>query len=342
MSIKILSVSIAAYNVAETLEDALAPFTKNDIKEYVDVMIINDGSSDDTAAIASRYEAEYPETFRLISKENGGWGSTLNTAIKYAKGKYFKQLDGDDYYSHENLASYISFLKSIDSDLVYTPFVAFDDATKGILKTFGTYCGDYSIFPIGHTIPLNECDNFIPAMHTVTVKTEILRKNHISITEHCFYTDVEFVLKALNSCKDVTFFEKPIYYYRLARDGQSMSQSGVRKHYRDHQKMLYTMLEYCQNQVVDEHIRNIFETRLIGACNMQYIFYFALKCSFSQKKELIDCDTYIKENYPAIYQKIDGAQISFLRKTHFWGYKLVAWQKMRKDRRLRRNIFEGC
>lgn len=342
MNAKILSVSIAAYNVAATLEEALFPFTQNDIKDSVDIMIIDDGSSDDTATIASRYEAEYPETFRLISKENGGWGSTLNTAITHAKGKYFKQLDGDDYFSHENLASYIAFLKSIESDLVYTPFVAFDDATKGIIKTLGTYCGDYSLFPLERAIPLNKCDNFIPAMHTLTVKTEILQKNHISITEHCFYTDVEFVLKTYNYCKDVTFYEKPIYYYRLARNGQSMSQSGVRRHYKDHQKMLYTMLNYYQHQVVDGHIRSIFEARLLGACNMQYIFYFALKCTPSQKKELIDYDTYIKENYPAIYQKLDGAQISFLRKTHFWGYRLVAWQKMRKDKRLRRNIFEGC
>ena len=97
MTEKILSVSIAAYNVQDTLAEALVPFTAEGIREYVDVMIVNDGSNDNTAAIASEYVNQYPDTFRLINKKNGGWGSTLNVGVQEAKGKYLKQLDGDDF-----------------------------------------------------------------------------------------------------------------------------------------------------------------------------------------------------------------------------------------------------
>lgn len=342
MQEKVLSVSIAAYNISSTIKECLAPFLSDGVRELVDVMIVDDGSKDDTAKIAREYQERYPDTFRLISKENGGWGSTLNTGIREAKGKYFKQLDGDDYYSYENLKSFLQFLQSMDADLVYTPFITFDDATGGIIRTLGVYQGDYAFFPLNQIIPLSECEDFIPAMHAITVRTDVLQNSDIMITEHCFYTDVEYVLKSYNLCKTVAFFEKPIYYYRLARNGQSMSQAGVCKHYKDHQKMLMVMLEYYGKCVENSHTKRAFENRLLGACNMQYIFYFALKCTKKQKRELIDYDNYLKDNYPSFYEKLDGKQITFLRKTHFYGYRFVAWQKMRKDKKLKQNIFEGC
>ena len=80
-------------------------------KDELEVLIVDDGSKDDTAEIAKRYEERYPNTFKLVKKENGGWGSTLNKGIEIGTGKYFKQLDGDDYFSHENLDDFILYLK---------------------------------------------------------------------------------------------------------------------------------------------------------------------------------------------------------------------------------------
>ena len=101
------------------------------------------------------------------------------------------------------------------------------------------------------------------------------------------------------------------------------------------------MLEYYRNSVKDDYIRRVFEERLLGACNMQYIFYLALECTAEQKKEFIAFDYYLKNNFSEFYYRLDGKQIRFLRKTHFFGYRLVAWQKMRKDKKLKQNIFEG-
>ena len=235
---KVLSVSIAAYNVEKTLREALFPFTLEKVVDLVDVMIVNDGSNDRTVEIASEYVDKYPDTFRLINKENGGWGSTLNVGIKNARGKYFKQLDGDDYYSLENLYEFLLFLNEADADMVHSPFVTFSDGS-GILREYGVYEGTYDKFPLNRKVLLSECEGFVPAMHSTAILTKVLQSSDIFITEKCFYTDVEFVLKSLNNCETIIFFEKPVYYYRLARNGQSMSQAGVRKHYEDHQKMLF-------------------------------------------------------------------------------------------------------
>ena len=342
MNEKILSISIAAYNVENTLREALEPFKQPGVYEYVDVMIVDDGSKDSTAAIAREYEKAYPETFRLISKENGGWGSTLTVGIQQAKGKYFKQLDGDDYYSHENLRAFIEYLQHVDADLIHSPYVTFEDKTGAILNVLGDFHGEYRFFPRDRVVPMDECVNLLPAMHSLTVRSQILKDNHVTITEHCFYTDVEFILKAFNLSKTVAFFEPPVYYYRLARNGQSMSQAGVRKHYRDHQKMLETMLAYYKESVTEPVMKKIFERRLDGVCSMQYVFYFALKCNRKQKKELREYDSFLKREYPDFYERVKGRRIHLLRKMNFNGYWLIAHQQMRKDRRKKQNIFEGC
>lgn len=342
MSEKILSVSVAAYNVADTLREALDPFTQETVAKRVDVMIVDDGSKDETAKIASEYEAKYPGTFRLLSKENGGWGSTLNIGIKAAKGKYFKQLDGDDYYSWENLAAFLDFLEKSDADMVYSPFVTFEDKTGAVLRVLGKYEGTFRFLPLKNTVLLTECENFMPAMHSLTVRSDVLKRKRVTITEHCFYTDVEFVLKSYNLCKTVSFFERPVYYYRLARNGQSMSLGGVRKHYGDHQKMLMKMLSYYEQEVKEPIKKRQIRDRLAAACTMQYIFYMALECTSKQKQELKQFDKELKEKHPYFYEREKGNQVCMLRRTNFAGYWLISQQKMRKDKKLHINIFEGA
>lgn len=336
---KILTVSIAAYNVEETLEEALQPFVTCRHKEALDVLIIDDGSKDRTAAIAAKYEAKDPDVFRLVRKENGGWGSTLNAGMKLARGRYFKQLDGDDYFSKENLDGYLAFLADCSADMVYTPFLTFDDRTGGVLRELGQY--DRHILPLRQTVSLEEITDFVPAMHTLTMRTELLQKCPVRITEHCFYTDVEFVLKCCRFCKTVAYYELPIYYYRLARSGQSMSIEGVRRHYKDHLKMLYTMLDYEKRYIKEASVRRIFQARLSGVCDMQYKFFFALGPSGAVKKEVQQYDTVLKEQYPYYYARTNGKTMRLMRGVHFFGYRFLAAAADRIYQKAKAGIYEG-
>lgn len=335
---KILTVSIAAFNVENTLNDALIPFTKCKYKDMLEILIISDGSTDNTANIAKQFVDKYPNTFRLIEKENGGWGSTLNKGMELGQGKYFKQLDGDDYFSGDNLDEFLTFLQQTEADMVYSPFVTYEDKSGAILREIGVYDN----IPYKVTMPLKEIKNFAPAMHTLTIRMEILKENNIEITEHCFYTDVEFVLKCCNYCNNVTFFDLPIYYYRLARSGQSMSIGGVRKHYEDHLKMLKKMLDYELQEVKRQEIIDIFHIRLNSACEMQYIFFLALQCNAKQRLQLRLFDKDLKDNYPYYYNLISNGAVQFLRKTNFHGYKIVGHLQTLRDKRKKINIFEGC
>ncbi|MBQ9032179.1 MAG: glycosyltransferase [Parasporobacterium sp.] len=323
----------------KTLREALDSFLAPQVQEDVEVLIIDDGSKDSTAAIGREYEEKYPGTYRLISKENGGWGSTLNAAMDAASGRYFKQLDGDDYYFPENLPGFLEFLKGCDADLICSAFGIFEDESGGILSVESRI---REFVDIHKTLDMKEIGNFVPAMHAVTVKTSVLRDAGIRLTEKCFYTDLEFVVKVFNNCRTFAYTELPVYMYRIGRDGQSMSVTGIRKHYREHQQVLLGCLDYWREEVKEPWKKEALRRRLEKACTMQYMFYYALECNRKQKKELIEFDRILLEQYPEFAQEAEGGhRLKLLRKFHFTGYWILGHQNTSKDRKLRRHIFEG-
>ena len=123
---KLLSISIAAYNVENFLKGTLdSLLADEETLAKMEVIVVNDGSKDRTAEIAREYCDRYPESFRLIDKENGGYGSTINSAVRVASGKYFRLLDGDDWYFTENQKGYVEFLEKTEADIVLTPDVEY-------------------------------------------------------------------------------------------------------------------------------------------------------------------------------------------------------------------------
>ena len=83
---KLLTVVIPAYNIEKYEEQCLSSFVKPKALPEIEVLVVNDGSSDRTVEIAEKYVQKYPDIFRVINKENGGHGSTINRGIEEARG----------------------------------------------------------------------------------------------------------------------------------------------------------------------------------------------------------------------------------------------------------------
>ncbi len=108
---KILTVVIPAYNIEKYIENCLDSFVIPEVLEDLEVLIVNDGSKDRSADLAAAYEKRYPNSFRVINKENGGHGSTINRGLLEASGKYFKVVDGDDWVEREAFLRLMDCLK---------------------------------------------------------------------------------------------------------------------------------------------------------------------------------------------------------------------------------------
>ncbi len=232
---KILTISIAAYNVEQYISKAIETcILKSENKNCIEVIVVNDGSNDRTSQIAHSYEVKYPQIVTVIDKENGGYGSTINCSLRYAHGKYFRLLDGDDWFATDTLDVLVSELKQCEEDIVFTDSLCDYGKKKKITKIE---------LPIGKTIKIDDISektNF--QMQNMTYKTSILKNSNIVISEKCFYTDMEFVIMPLPYVKNIRYLDKVLYVYRLNVPTQSVSINGIKKHYKDSQKVLYKLL----------------------------------------------------------------------------------------------------
>ena len=311
---KILSVSIASYNVEKFLDQTLESCLVPEIMDKLEVIIVNDGSKDGTADVAKKYTEMAPGTFVLIDKENGGYGSTVNAGIKAATGKYFRLLDGDDWFDKDGLREFIGILEQADEDMIITRFRRVFEADG---HTEERDEGENIPFVTGTFDQLP--DNSWFTMHAITYRTALLKESNISITEHCFYTDQEYDLLPLRWVNTIRIAPVTVYCYRIGRGEQSVSIPGLEKHYNEQTivlKKLYGVYSdvHKKQTVKDNYIYKYFVKRT----RFQIRTYLVISKSEQHKQELVDFMNYLKAEQPDIYRDL-------IRQSKF--VKLLVWSR---------------
>ena len=144
---------------------------KPELMPQLEVLVINDGSKDNSSAIAYEYETKYPAVFRVIDKENGNYGSCVNRGLAEAQGKYIKVLDADDWFDTNEFENLLKKLSTIDVDMVLTPYCSVDVSGKegGVIaqELLDGKILDFNSFD------KNRISRY--SMHMVTYRTEFLR-----------------------------------------------------------------------------------------------------------------------------------------------------------------------
>ena len=111
---KLLSFAIPCYNSKDYMEHCIESILPGG--DDVEIIIVDDGSKDETAAIADRYAAEYPDIVKAVHQENGGHGEAVNTGLKNATGKYFKVVDSDDWVDLESYKKILDKLREFEQE----------------------------------------------------------------------------------------------------------------------------------------------------------------------------------------------------------------------------------
>lgn len=189
---KLLTISVAVYNGAGTLRRALDSCIVPGNEQY-EVWIIDDGSLDETPAIAETYITRFPAVFRLLRKENGGYGSTIECSLQRAQGKYFRTLDCDDWFEPGSLEKFLRFLTGCDADTVYTDYktVQSEGPSRFYHVCDGMDAGRQYTFA---SLPRSD---LCMEMHSMTFKTQALRRAQIELPHHCSYTDILYTFLGL-------------------------------------------------------------------------------------------------------------------------------------------------
>lgn len=327
---KLLTISIAAYNVEKYIKETLNSLIDERIIGELDIIIVNDGSTDNTYSIAKQFEEKYPESIRVVNKENGGFGSTLNTSIPLAIGKYYKLLDGDDWYDTEELVKFIDILKRNSEDIIITPYVEVINETKEKrVKSFLSEEMDnnkftYTSFP----------DNWRLLTPEICFKTKTIQNKNIKITEKCFYTDTEYVIKCMSKCETMRYVACPFYMYRIGLTEQSMNIEGIKKHYLDLIKVFKELVRYEKEETDNEVFINNYLKNAMIACGAYIQNILVL---VGDKKELIAFEDYLRTNTEYVYKGTSSKKMSLWRKARYYGFGLLHY-KAKKEANQRVNM----
>lgn len=225
---KLLTISIAAYNMEEYIGQCIESLLDARIIDELEIFVIDDGGTDGTLEIAKKYAAQYPNSIVPVHKENGGWGSTVNYALANASGKYFKILDGDDWFDRDGLYELVKVIKEVDADMITTPCHHFQNDSF-------LYTEYYYGFANGKVQSMNSLnrDTSLVGMWGMTVKTQVARSIGFELPQHKHYTDLIFVQGILMYTRTILYLPFPLYCYRQNRPGQSTSTKSYAKHYRE-------------------------------------------------------------------------------------------------------------
>lgn len=322
---KILTISIAAYNVSKFIDNTLTSFisSSNDIMQALEVIVVNDGSKDDTLKLALKYQERYPDTFIIVDKENGGYGSTINASLKMARGKYFKLVDGDDWVLTSGLENLVRFLMNCDSDLVVTKYclVSENDGSKTIVDNqmkFDAVERSFDELNVKDALP----------MHYETIKTSILKDHNISITTNCFYTDIEYILKPIPYINTVVLLDECVYMYRIDQTEQSVSIKSWQKNIDMALRVTMVLVDFyheIKDSAISKYKKQYIYSRVLQTAIGKYRIFISFKPErvILAKLKKYDLDLYHKDQQ--IYEDcISNSYVKVLRWSKFVMYRPLA------------------
>ena len=200
--------------------------------EDVEILIIDDGSSDRTGAIADEYEMLYPNIVKAVHKPNGGHGSGVNRGLELAHGLYYKVVDSDDWFDRDAYLKMLDKIKSFEvaqfPDLIICNYV-YDHLDEGIQKPMNYR----NVFPTEKMCNWNTIGHFHPSqyliMHALMFQTKVLRQSGVKLPEHTFYVDNLFSYQPLPYAKNLYYMDIDLYHYYLGREDQSVNEKVLMK-----------------------------------------------------------------------------------------------------------------
>lgn len=318
---KVLSVIVPSFNMEKYLKACLDSFILPSIPEKIEVIVVDDGSTDATADIAACYCERYPDTFRLFSKGNGGHGSGINAGIALAGGKYCKVVDADDRVSAEGFVSLVQNLQEKDADLVLSPFW-WRNVRTGIcskeVKELAPKVEYGKLYKAEDIL-----DKTFLKMHSYTVKTSILRNMDKRITEHCFYVDMEYVAFPLPYVKSLLFTEKEVYIYNIGMGSQSMDMKNMQRRCAQHEKVLENLLDYHETyreggEVLARTLARLCARMLVS----QYKIYLSM--GKSGKEKLKQTESALRKNRREVYEAVRHPALQILRMSGYTLYGAIS------------------
>lgn len=292
---KILSIIIPTYNAEKFLDKGLSSFLickdtdgetaqKNymaardgrfeeidvdmDMLSKLEVIVVNDGTPDNSVAVAQKFVDWYPDTFQIVNKENGGHGSAINTGVEHVTGKYFKVVDADDWVDTAALRKVISTLETLENqrenamDVMLMSYDTYDLEKKAKVKdpyeehpvVPGTkYEKEIRIDNLGgpytSQVIAKHFDDVYWGLtfHGILYNTAFYKGLGHKLVEGVFYEDQEFAAVPMAYADTIYIYDEKLYQYRIGDVNQSISMASSLKRLDHYETVIRTLISAGKN-----------------------------------------------------------------------------------------------
>lgn len=274
---KKVSVIIPVYNVEKYIKKCLDSLVNQTLSD-IEIIVVNDGTPDNSQIIIDEYVKKYPDKVISIVKENGGQGSARNIGLEKATGEYIGYVDSDDYVELNMYEELYGKAKENDSDIIICGNnIVYENNSKKIPE-------------INYDNKFNNFENAFfgkMAVWNKLYKKEILINNNIKFKEKVWYEDFAFTLKTLVNAKTIDFLDKSLYNY-LWREGSTMNNNNVKRNLE-----ILDAFDDIRNYLISNDLLNKYYSYLeFNAINHIYVSTVVrvinANASNDLKKEVID------------------------------------------------------
>jgi len=303
---KLLTAVIPCYNSAAYMSRAIDSLLSGG--EEMEIIIVNDGSTDNTQEIAEDYQRKYPDIIRVISQENGGHGEAVNTGLYNATGLYFKVVDSDDWVNEKALCQVMATLKELiadgkSPDLFLANYVYEKvDARKKKVINYNWALPKDRIFTWDDIMHFKQSQNIL--MHSTIYRTKLLKDCGIRLPKHTFYVDNIFVYQPLPYVKTLYYMDVNLYRYFIGRADQSVNEQVMIKRIDQQLKITKIMIEsHDLQQIKSRKLQNYmvkYLAMMMAICSV-FLIKEGSDESLAKKQELWE---YLKRYDKWLYKRI--------------------------------------
>ncbi len=302
---KLLTFTVPAYNSQDYLSqclDSLIPGGSD-----IEIIIVNDGSTDNTEMIARQYERKYPHIVKVISKTNGGHGSGINIGLEHATGLYFKVVDSDDWLDAGSLDELLKTIRKHHQenrlpDLYITNFV-YDKINEG--KFFVRHFSRH--FSRNRFSNWSQVGRFYGAqvllMHSLTYQTAKLRESKLHLPHHTFYVDNIYAYSPLAKMQSIFYLDINLYHYYIGREDQSVNIRVFTNRYDQQIRVMKEMImthTYAEIMQMEKGLRR-YMLHCLSAIMMITIFFTVAKDGEDRREALTGLWSFIKKKDYKLY-----------------------------------------
>lgn len=299
---KLISFVVCCYNSQDYMRDALDSLVQGG--EEVEVIVVDDGSKDDTPKIADEYGAKYPSIIKVVHQPNGGHGAGVMAGIKLATGLYFKIVDSDDWVDQEGYKEVLSSIRQIGNkaDLIVTDFEYYHGKKPVKDNTYHNFPAR-TLFRWEDSKRLKLVQNML--IQSVMWRTDILKNNGLDLPHHVSYDDMLFLCHNMYDTEVLYYLPVHFYCYNVGRPGQSVQADISIKHYKDFLLEAELMFK-CRDpyNLIDDKERFFALYHQLRITFYTCVTYARLKNTKESKKELKETLRKCKEANPRLYKRL--------------------------------------